>query len=157
MLRLIEGIENVRGTRWVVQFLTIVAIAWIPAQVASYSVRAVFPQAPGPDHFATPLRAVTAVILLAPILETLIMRFNFWALRKLRFEGVPLLWISALLWGGMHIQSEDLGIPAIWAFFVFGALYLRVEQFSKDRALLVTTAVHAVFNSFSYVLYLALP
>jgi membrane protease YdiL (CAAX protease family) len=154
MLRPLEGIENVRGTRWVVQFLTIVAIAWVPAQVASYSVRAVIQQTPGPDYFATPWRAVTAVILLAPILETLMMRFNFWALRKLRVEGVLLLWVSALIWGGMHVQSEDFGIPAIWAFFVFGAVYLRVEQFSKDRALLVTTAVHVAFNSLSYVLYL---
>ena len=156
MLRLVEGIEDVRGARWVIRFLVIVLGAWIPAQVISYAVRAIVPQPPGPDHFATPLRAVTAVILLAPILETLIMRFNFWALKKLRIEGTTLLWVSALIWGGMHVQAEDYGLAAIWTFFVFGAVYLRVERVSGDRALLVTTAVHMVFNSFSYVLYLVL-
>jgi len=152
----LESLERRAGLGFLGHFAVVVLIAWVPAQFLWASIAAVFPGPQQLNYFETPLRAVTVVILLAPILETQMMRFNFWFLRKWIARKDVLLGASSVVWGIMHIYSESWGIPAVWAFFVMGTIYLRFETNSRDRAIIFTTLVHAVFNALSYGFYLLL-
>lgn len=152
----LENLEKRTGFGFLGHFAIVVLIAWVPAQLLWASIAEVFPGPQQPNYFESPLRAVTVVILLAPILETQMMRFNFWFLRKWTARKDILLGVSSAIWGIMHIYSEGWGIPAIWAFFVMGTIYLRFEIGSRDRAIVLTTLVHVTFNALSYGLYLFL-
>ena len=153
----LESLADRRGIDFGLHFVVIVIVAWLPAQLLSHAIIAIHPGPRGVDLFSSPWRAVTAVILLAPILETLVMRFTFLLLRKITEKKHALLLASAAVWGLMHCKSENWGIPAVWAFYVFSIIYLQAEKRSSDYALLLTTTVHVFFNALAYGLYLWMP
>ena len=92
-------------------------------------------------------------VLLAPLLETLGMRFVFSVIRKYWHGAFALYFGSALFWTVMHYTSSSWGLHAAWAFFIMSAVYLALEPISKDRAFLVTTLIHALCNGLTYVAY----
>lgn len=157
MTKYIDDLNEVRGFTWVSRMTALTLFAWVPSQILWATVVSMFPGPDQPDYFASPLRAIALGILLAPILETQVMRFNFWILKKLTCSRGFLLTANALIWGGLHLHSESWGLPAVWAFFVMGAVFLKLSAHSADRAVLVTTAIHVFFNTLSYIIYLLLP
>lgn len=82
------------------------------------------------------------------------MRFNFFVLKKLTNSRPLLLTANAMIWGALHLHSESWGLPAVWAFWVMGAVFSELSEQSMDRAVIVTTGIHIFFNTLSYTLYL---
>jgi len=79
-----ENIERKTGFNLALQIGKAVLLAWLPAQVIWLTVRQIYP---GPSEdmifLKTPLRAFTVLILLAPMLETYMMRFPYYILGKI--------------------------------------------------------------------------
>lgn len=150
-------IERKTGFNLALQIGKAVLIAWIPAQVIWLSVSQLYP-GPSDDlvSLKTPLRAFTVLILLAPMLETYMMRFTYFCLGKFLKTETALNIASAIAWGIMHCNSESWGLHAVWAFFVMGICFMRLRQKSTQHALYVTMIIHALFNALSYGLYLGL-
>ncbi len=98
-------------------------------------------------------KGIILTLLLAPILETLVMRYTFLMLAKIFTQKLNLVAISSLFWGVMHLNSDNWGIPAVWVFGIMGICYLRLQTKSPDRALILVTIIHALFNSLSYGAY----
>lgn len=157
MIAYIKDLNEVRGFPLVSRVVALTLLAWAPSQIIWITVVSIFPGPEQPDYFASPLRAIAFGLLLAPILETQVMRFNFFVLKKLSCSRIFLLTANALIWGALHLHSESWGIPAVWAFFVMGAAFLKLSEHSVDRAVIATTVIHVFFNTLSYVLYLSLP
>lgn len=150
------NIEHKTGFNLALQIGKAVLLAWIPAQVIWLSIRQIYP-GPSDDmiFLKTPLRAFTVLILLAPMLETYMMRFTYFCLGKFIKTETTLNITSAIAWGILHLNSESWGLHAVWAFFVMGICFLRLRQKSAQHALYVTMIIHALFNALSYGLYLS--
>jgi len=155
-IQYLEEIGSKHGWDLFLHASAVVLICWVPSQVIYLTFHFVFPGPENENYFKTPLEAVALALLLAPLLETQIMRMIFYAFGKFIKDNLSLCMISALIWGVLHLASESWGTHAIWTFFVMGICFRRMERDSKQHAVLVVTAIHAGFNALSYGLYLAL-
>lgn len=153
--RWFENIETKSGIELAIPIVKIVFLAWIPAQAIWFIVQQIHP-GPSDDmaYLTTPFRAITSTMLIAPVLETYVMRFFFYWVGKFIKTQTWVNVVSAVLWGTMHWNSESWGLHAVWAFFVMGICFLRLRNRSTQHALYVTMIVHAIFNALSYGLYL---
>ena len=150
----LQGIATKQGGALWWRGGAVVLIAWVPMQLICRIVNATFPGPSAENLFGTPYMAFVAAILFAPIFETQLMRLLFFLLGRFFKSQLALCWISAAIWGVAHLSSESWGLHAIWAFFVFGICYLRLQESSKMRAILVVTLIHTGCNALSYVTYL---
>lgn len=154
-----ENIENKDGVDLLVSIVKAVLLAWIPAHGIWFIVQQIYP---GPSEnenavfLKTPLRAFTLLILLAPMLETYMMRFIFYVVGKISKTQTKINIIASISWGVMHWNSGSWGLHAVWAFFVMGICFLRLQKRSMQHALYVTMIIHAIFNALSYAIYLLL-
>ena len=74
-------------------------------------------------------------IILAPILETYLLILTLHILRSIKFEGVKLAIIAAVIWGALHgVQSWPWFFPTAWAFFIFATVYetWRLDSFNIE-------------------------
>lgn len=133
--------------------IAVVIIAWIPAQLADALIGRYFPGPGVPHDFAMDYKGIIMALLLAPLLETLVMRYTFLMLAKIITQKITLITVSSLFWGGMHLNSDNWGIPAVWGFGIMGICYLRLQTKSPDSALLLVTIIHLLFNLLSYGAY----
>jgi len=153
LLRFLEAIAEKNGWPLALHLIAVVVIAWIPAQLADALIVKYIPGPGVPHDFAMDYKGFILTLLLAPLLETLIMRYTFLFLAKIITQKVNLVAISSLFWGIMHLNSDNWGIPAVWVFGIMGICYLRLQTKSSDKALLLVTTIHALFNSLSYGAY----
>jgi membrane protease YdiL (CAAX protease family) len=154
LVQYLEEIGNKHGWALFVHASAVVLICWIPSQLIWLTFHYVFPGPENENYFKTPLQAVALALLLAPLLETQMMRMIFYAFGKFIKSNIGLCTVSAVIWGILHLSSESWGTHAIWTFFVMGICFRCVERHSKQRAVLIVTAIHAGFNALSYGLYL---
>jgi len=155
LITYLEEIGSKQGWELFVHASTVVLICWVPSQIIWLAFHFIFPGPEGENYFKTPLEAVALALLLAPLLETQVMRMIFYAFGKFIKSNISLCVVSAIIWGILHLSSESWGTHAIWTFFILGICFRRVERDSKQRAVLMITAIHAGFNALSYGLYLA--
>lgn len=153
LLRFLEAIAEKGGWQLALHLVAVVIIAWIPAQLADALIGRYIPGPGVPHDFALDYKGMIMALLLAPILETLVMRYTFLMLAKITAQKITLITVSSLFWGVMHLNSNNWGIPAVWVFGIMGICYLRLQTKSSDRALLLVTAIHVLFNSLSYGAY----
>jgi Type II CAAX prenyl endopeptidase Rce1-like len=154
LITYLQNIGSKRGWDLFLHATGVVLICWIPEQLVWFAFHFTCPGPTEEDFFKTPLQALTVAVLLAPILETQMMRMIFFALNKFIQSNLALCLASALIWGVLHVASESWGIHAAWAFFVMGVCFLRLQEASKQKAIRLTTLIHAGCNLLSYGLYL---
>lgn len=153
MQRRIESISRqwILGLPALRFILVATIIAWLPALAIGSFVAWLFP---GPSPAIYPIKSLFDVIvlglILAPIIETQVMRGCFFLLRKCGLRLHYVTGITALLFASLHYPSIDWGIHALWSFGVMGYCYSELEKHSVNRAVLVTTVIHALFNALSY-------
>lgn len=103
-----------------------------------------------------PLLMLLGFCLIAPFLETLMMRAVFAALRKFTQERYWLIFNSAIIWSILHSMSAlGWGLGVLWPFVIFSVCYLTHEEKGKQRAFWMTTALHGLHNSVPALAYLA--
>lgn len=119
-----------------ISLLIVLAVGWLTAS-------------PWPDFegFSLP-RVLFAMVLFAPIGETLLMAAIFWLLRFfVKRDGARAL-TSALIWAGLHsLASPAWGPQIVWAFLIFSACYVTWEKHSVWRAITMTAALHMLHNA----------
>lgn len=149
----LESIPERRGWSFVACSLLAFAGTWIAAQLLSFAILAVFPGPATAAHLFESRSGIIAGVLLAPVLETVMMRGLFWLLRRLRRGKAGVLGWSTLFWWISHLASESWGIAAAGVFWVLGVLYLAFERRSTDAAMIYVTLFHFGFNGCAYLLY----
>ena len=153
----LQDIAWKRGWALVLHITLVILISWIPAQAICLAFHFTFPGPTEEDFFKSPLVGVTAALLVAPLLETQVMRMIFFAFGKMIQNNLALCATSAAIWGILHLSSESWGLHAAWAFFVMGICFRRLQESSTQRAVNITMLIHAGFNSLTYGVYLLLP
>lgn len=150
----IDELDRARGSGLIVPVLRITLLMFIPAFLIGLTMGKVAPGPEVPDIFNRPHHAVIALLLIAPALETLLMRYLLaWAGRLIR-EPFALALVCALLWGVAHVQSPSWGLHAVWAFYVMNAVFLRLQAGSLNRAYGLVILIHALFNAIAYGVFL---
>ena len=107
----------------------------------------IFPAAPPPDFGGVSgFAAIFALVIFAPILETLIMAAILAVL--LRFlPPVAAILTSAAAWGIAHsLMAPTWGLVIWWPFLIFSTLYVVWRQRSLLLALVMPATVHALQN-----------
>lgn len=152
-----ERVETLRhgwGRKQVVNFVGLVALAWIPAMIIHWLVQLVYPGPKSTTLFDRPHYAIIGGVILAPYLETQTMRFLFYLGGKLTKRETIINLVCSFVWGAGHSVSESWGLYAVWPFYVLGVCLLRLRTSSPTRAFWITTALHGSFNALSYAYYL---
>lgn len=148
-----DGPHLLRGFRLVLYIAAATLVAWIPSQAIVWVVQQISGGPSVPELYSSPFKAVLGTLLLAPLLETLLMRYAFQWLGKWISKPLQLNLASSLLWGLAHLNA-GWGLHAVWAFFVMGACFLQFRHRSIEAAILVTAVVHILYNALSYGVYL---
>jgi membrane protease YdiL (CAAX protease family) len=152
--KLFIEIEARKLTAWVKPIVLAACVAWVPAQVVEVLVLAIAPGPTAPDYFQRPFQAIAMAVVIAPVIETYLMRWLFGLLGRFIKHREAMNWISAVLWGAMHLNAPTWGLHAIWPFYVMGVCFLTIRDKDPQAALYVTMLVHALFNAMSYGAYL---
>ena len=156
LIHYLEDIGGKRGLGLLIHATGVILICWIPGQLVWFAFHYTCPGPTEENFYKTPLQALTVTILLAPILETQMMRMIFFALGKFIRGNFVLCGVSAVIWGLLHVASESWGIHAAWAFFLMGICFRRLQETSMTRAIRLTALIHAGCNVLSYGLFLLL-
>lgn len=88
-----------------------------------------------------------AVVVLAPVLETLLLAALLELLGMALRSWLPIAAVSAIAWGLLHGLVAPLWFfGTVWSFFVFGAAYIAWRPRSIGRALVAAALPHAFIN-----------
>lgn len=129
----------------VIPLAFVLSIAGALALAALWSL--VFPAAPPPDFSdVSGATAIFALVIFAPVLETLIMAAILAVLLRL-IPPVYAILASAALWGMAHsLLAPTWGLVIWWPFLIFSTLYVVWRQRSLLLALVIPATVHALQN-----------
>lgn len=104
---------------------------------------------PSAEAAAFPVRgwaAVAALVLFAPLVETLIMGGVLEVLRRVLTPSQA-AWASAIGWGAAHSAAAPAwGLVVWWPFLIFSALYLVWRARGVAAAMGIAFGVHALHN-----------
>lgn len=90
---------------------------------------------------------LVAVVVLAPLLETLLLAALLELLGMALRSWVPIAAVSAIAWGLLHGLVTPLWFfGTVWSFFVFSAAYIAWRPQSIHRALVAAALPHAFIN-----------
>jgi len=113
-------------------------LSWLASMIAPSLAKPDFPLR-GPMAFG-------ALVLFAPVVETLIMAVLLSLLARV-LGPTPAVLASAALWGVAHsLQTPVWGLVVWWPFVIFSTLYMVWRQRSVAAALAVAAATHALQN-----------
>ena len=123
---------------WLLAFLPSIALAALVTWLA--------PNPPAPDLGGPGLRMAVAVVIFAPVVETLLMTPPVLILNRY-FGPTAAILGSAVLWGVLHHLAAALwGLIIWWPFLVFSAVLLAWREKGLTQAMLMVMAVHAMQN-----------
>lgn len=130
--------------------LRTILLAWpfvsLPAILLAAIVSTLFPTAPSPMFPGPALEMFLAVVVIAPVVETIVMAAVLELLVR-RVSHLVAILLSAAGWATVHsLQAPTWGLVIWWPFLVFSALYMTWRSRDPDWALLVPMAVHALNN-----------
>ena len=112
----------------------------------SWAASTIAPELAKPDFPARGAIAFGALVLFAPVVETLIMAALLGLLARFLTPTATVL-TSAALWGVAHsLQAPVWGLVVWWPFVIFSTLYMVWRQRSVVAALGVAAATHALQN-----------
>ena len=120
--------------------------ALIPSLLLSFLVQYLAPAADQPAFPFSGAQLVFALVVFAPVVETLIMGTVL--LLLLRFVGpTTAVVLSALGWAIAHsTQAAIWGLVIWWPFLIFSTLFVTWQSRSLLAAFAIPTAVHALQN-----------
>ncbi|MBX7259113.1 MAG: hypothetical protein K1Y02_22310 [Candidatus Hydrogenedentes bacterium] len=102
------------------------------------------------SHF---LVAAFAMIVVAPLLETLLMALFFGIATFFSKNLHRLALVSALCWGVLHVfNSPTNAIAVLWPFYIMSRVYLAWRRIGLWKAMGVTALVHALINALALVM-----
>lgn len=88
-----------------------------------------------------------AVVIAAPVVETLMMWAILSGLGFFLHEFRMKAFVSAGIWAGMHAAGNPIsGVIVFWSFLLFSITFLVWQRRSTNDALVMTMAVHALHN-----------
>jgi hypothetical protein len=124
--------------------------AWALSIVGSLLLAALFgillPQLKGPDFPIKGWGALFALVVFAPVLETLIMAGLIWLFERL-LPTTGAVVASAIAWGAFHSsQALGWGLVIWWPFLIFSTLYVVWRQRSFWTGVGVAAATHGLQN-----------
>lgn len=127
-----------------------ILVGWALSIVGSLLLAALFaalmPQLKGPEFPMKGWPVFLAVVLFAPLVETLIMAGLIWLSERLVPTGLAVL-ASAVLWGLFHsTQAAGWGLVIWWPFLIFSTLYVVWRQRGFWIGIGVAAATHALQN-----------
>lgn len=130
--------------------LRAIAIGWLTAfpvsLLLSFLVGLLLPQAAQPDFDNGGPAAIFALVIVAPLLETLIMGTVLMVL-LLVLPPVGAIAVSAVGWGIVHSMiAPAWGLVIWWPFLIFSTLFVAWRQRSLVLAFLVPACAHALQN-----------
>ena len=122
------------------------ATAFFPSIVLAFLLAQVFPDAAHPEFNLPPALVLFAVVVFAPVVETLIMGTVLLIL--LRFVGpLAAILISAIGWGVAHsMQVPIWGLTIWWPFLVLSTLFVTWRERSLWLAFTLPMLAHAMQN-----------
>ena len=150
----IGELDTARGWAVIPTVLKLTALAFVPAAAVGWSVEEVAPGPEVPAYFNSPFYAIPALLVVAPALETVLMRFLLAFVARYIRDAFSLNLVCALLWGLAHVNSPGWGAHAVWPFYVMGAVFLRLQARSLDRAYGIVILIHGLFNLTAYAIHL---
>ena len=130
--------------------LVAIAVGWLVAFPISIllSLLAAFvlPEAAAPKFEITGAAAIVALVVFAPIVETLIMGFALMLLQLLFSPAVAIL-VSAVGWGIAHsLAAPGWGLVIWWPFLIFSTLFVTWQRRSFVHAFGIPACAHALQN-----------
>ena len=123
---------------------------WALSILGSLLLAAIFatlmPQLKGPDFPVKGWIALFALVVFAPLLETLMMAGMIWLFERL-LPTTGAIVASALAWGALHsAQAPGWGLVIWWPFVIFSTLYVVWRQRGFWVGVGVAAATHALQN-----------
>ena len=124
---------------WATSFFPSILLAWIISQIV--------PGAETPDFGGlSPAIVIFAVVIFAPVVETLIMGSVLLLLLRVVSPTLAVL-ISAVGWGIAHsLQVPVWGLTIWWPFLVLSTLFVAYRERSLLAAFALPAIVHAMQN-----------
>ena len=119
----------------------------IPALLLSALVASLVPLAAGPKFGEITLQLVFALVIVAPLVETLIMAAVIELLLLARFPPALAIAVSSVGWGIAHsLKAVTWGLVIWWPFLIFSTLYITWRGKGPALAIGIVFAVHALNN-----------
>ena len=92
-------------------------------------------------------RALLALCVIAPIIETFGLAVVIWILRRVATRPAYLPWLAALVCAGLHsLRAPWWGLEIFWSFVIFALCYLTWEKKSVLQAFWMSVILHALHN-----------
>lgn len=94
------------------------------------------------------------VVVLAPVVETVLLAWMIFALRKIFSDDLKVAIISGLIWGGLHASVSVMWFfgPA-WNFFIFSCCYMAWRKISLGHAFLAAAVPHMLVNTYALLMH----
>ena len=133
-------------------------ISAIPSLALAWMLWLLFPDAESPsityEGGLMPLLILfVSIVIFGPLLETSIMRFFIFLIRKVTQKLWPITFLSAFIWAVLHSLSVPLwGVVAFWPFVVFTISFQVWREVSINHALLITSAIHGCHNFIAFMI-----
>ena len=130
--------------------LAAIFVGWLTAFPASILLAALaallLPQAAPPEFQASGWTAMFALVIFAPVVETLIRGAVLMALQLVAPAWLAIV-LSAIGWGVAHsLIAPVWGLVIWWPFLVFSTLFVAWQQRSLLLAFVMPAVVHALQN-----------
>ena len=130
--------------------LTAIAVGWLtafPISIAlAFLAAFLLPDVERPEFKIDGGAAMFALVVFAPVVETLIMGAVLLVLRLFLSPSAAVL-ASAIGWGIAHSLAAPIwGLVIWWPFLVFSTLFVAWRSRSLTLAFLIPMAVHALQN-----------
>lgn len=127
-----------------------IAVAWatafFPSIILSAIVAALLPSADQPQFNMTGPFAIFAIVVFAPVLETLIMGTVLLVLLRFVPPAAAVV-MSAVGWGVAHSMAAPIwGLIIWWPFLVLSALFVAWRERSVLGAYAIAALVHGLHN-----------
>ena len=123
---------------------------WALSILGSLLLAALFaaltPQLKGPQFPMKGWMALFALVVFAPLIETLMMAGLIWLFERVLPTSAAIL-ASAIAWGAFHsTQALGWGLVIWWPFLIFSTLYVVWRQRGFWTGIGVASATHALQN-----------
>ena len=127
-----------------------IPVGWALSILGSLLLASAFallmPDLKGPDFPVKGWIALFALVVFAPLLETLIMAGLIWLFERF-LSTTGAIVASSLAWGALHsAQAAGWGLVIWWPFLIFSTLYVVWRQRGFWIGIGVAATIHALQN-----------
>jgi hypothetical protein len=118
----------------------------------TYIVDLVFPLSERPEFEITMIDFISIVVF-SPLLETFLMVFVFFVIKKFTRKFSFICLTSSLLWAFLHsLLIPVWGLVTFFSFLIFSIAFQVWDKVSRKDAYIVVFSIHALVNLFAFTL-----